>query len=82
MCDIWKGNHNLRQLKESDIMDLLFTLRKYQTGQVLMSGGEALLNPQFFQILRNSKKREDKNHLAFNGTHNSEKRRTFGELGG
>jgi MoaA/NifB/PqqE/SkfB family radical SAM enzyme len=50
MCDIWKGNHNLRQLGESDIRDLLHTFRKYQTRQVVMSGGEALLNPQFFRL--------------------------------
>lgn len=50
MCDIWKGNHNLRQLNESDIRDLLHTFRKYQTRQVVMSGGEALLNPHFFRF--------------------------------
>jgi MoaA/NifB/PqqE/SkfB family radical SAM enzyme len=50
MCDIWKGNHNLRQLKEEDIEDLLISLRKLGTQQVLMSGGEALLNPNFFRF--------------------------------
>src|ERR1700681_3713391 len=50
MCDIWKGNHNLRQLNESDISGLLNTFRKYQTRQVVMSGGEALLNPHFFRF--------------------------------
>ena len=58
MCDIWKGNHNLRQLDEKDISGLLHTFRKYQTGQVLMSGGEALLNPNFFrfcEILKSQK---------------------------
>jgi MoaA/NifB/PqqE/SkfB family radical SAM enzyme len=50
MCDIWKGNHNLRQLGEPDIRNLLQTFRKYQTQQVVMSGGEALLNPQFFRF--------------------------------
>src|SRR5258708_6349726 len=50
MCDIWKGNHNLRQLDESDIRGLLQTFRKYQTRQVVMSGGEALLNPHFFRF--------------------------------
>jgi Fe-coproporphyrin III synthase len=50
MCDIWKGNHNLRQLDEKDISGLLHTFRKYQTRQVLMSGGEALLNPNFFRF--------------------------------
>ncbi|MBS1662121.1 MAG: radical SAM protein [Bacteroidetes bacterium] len=50
MCDIWKGNHNLKQLKASDIEGLMGTLRRLGTQQVLMSGGEALLNPNFFQL--------------------------------
>src|ERR1700723_3518199 len=50
MCDIWKGNHNLRQLSEKDIEGLLGTLRSLGTRQVLMSGGEALLNPNFFRL--------------------------------
>ena len=50
MCDIWKGNHNLQQLSESDISGLLNTFRKYQTRQVVMSGGEALLNSNFFRF--------------------------------
>jgi Fe-coproporphyrin III synthase len=50
MCDIWKGNHNLRQLEEKDIRGLLTTLKKFQTRQLVMSGGEALLNPNFFRF--------------------------------
>jgi Fe-coproporphyrin III synthase len=50
MCDIWKGNHNLKQLDESDIQGLLTTLKKLQTQKVVMSGGEALLNPHFFRF--------------------------------
>ncbi|RNI38764.1 radical SAM protein [Hanamia caeni] len=50
MCDIWKGNHNLRQLNEQDIQRLLASLKKFGTRQVLMSGGEALLNPNFFRF--------------------------------
>src|SRR5450432_1118224 len=50
MCDIWKGNQNLKQLDESDIRGLLNTFKKYQTQQVVMSGGEALLNPNFFRF--------------------------------
>src|SRR5438874_9317038 len=50
MCDIWKGNQNLRQLYESDITGLLQTFTKYKTRQVVMSGGEALLNPHFFRF--------------------------------
>src|SRR5215813_7842155 len=48
MCDIWKGNANLKQLTEKDISGLLTSLRKFGTKQVVMSGGEALLNPNFF----------------------------------
>ena len=50
MCDIWKDNKNLKQLTEDDIIDLLVSLRKLGTQQVLMSGGEALLNPNFFRF--------------------------------
>ena len=50
MCDIWKGNHHLRQLTEKDVEGLLGSLRRYGTRQVLMSGGEALLNPNFFRL--------------------------------
>jgi Fe-coproporphyrin III synthase len=50
MCDIWKDNKNLMQLTESDIHNLLDSLQKLGTQQVLMSGGEALLNPNFFRF--------------------------------
>jgi Fe-coproporphyrin III synthase len=56
MCDIWKDNKNLKQLTEEDIQGLLLTLKKFGTREVVMSGGEALLNPKFFkfcEILRN-----------------------------
>jgi Fe-coproporphyrin III synthase len=50
MCDIWKDNKNLKQLTEADIKGLLVSLKKLGTQQVLMSGGEALLNPNFFRF--------------------------------
>ena len=50
MCDIWKDNKNLKQLTENDIKDLLVSLKKLGTQQILMSGGEALLNPNFFRF--------------------------------
>jgi MoaA/NifB/PqqE/SkfB family radical SAM enzyme len=50
MCDIWKGNHNLKQLTEADIEGLMDSLRRLGTRQVLMSGGEALLNHNFFRF--------------------------------
>lgn len=50
MCDIWKGNHHLKQLTEDDVGKLVDSLRRFGTRQVLMSGGEALLNPNFFRL--------------------------------
>lgn len=50
MCDIWKDNAHLKQLTEKDISGLLVSLKKLGTQQVLMSGGEALLNPNFFRF--------------------------------
>jgi Fe-coproporphyrin III synthase len=41
MCDIWKGNHHLRQLSGQDVEKLMGTLRSLGTRQVLMSGGDA-----------------------------------------
>jgi MoaA/NifB/PqqE/SkfB family radical SAM enzyme len=58
MCDIWKGNHNLKQLTEQDITGLLDSLRRLGTRQVLMSGGEALLNPNFFRFCAILKKED------------------------
>src|SRR6188768_2101212 len=50
MCDIWKDNKNLKQLTENDISGLLSALKKFGTREVLMSGGEALLNENFFRL--------------------------------
>ncbi len=50
MCDIWKDNGNLRQLTEDDVSDLMRVFKKWGTREVLMSGGEALLNPNFFRL--------------------------------
>lgn len=56
MCDIWKDNQNLKQLNEADVEKLIGSLRKLGTKQVLMSGGEALLNPKFFSLCEILKK--------------------------
>ena len=50
MCDIWKDNKNLKQLTEDDIRGLLGAFKKFGTKQVVLSGGEALLNPNFFRF--------------------------------
>lgn len=50
MCDIWKDNKNLKQLTEEDISSLLKAFMKFGTQRVVMSGGEALLNSNFFRF--------------------------------
>jgi MoaA/NifB/PqqE/SkfB family radical SAM enzyme len=67
MCDIWKGNQNLKQLTEDDISGLLSSLKKFETQQVLMSGGEALLNPNFFRFCEILKKEKIKISLLSTG---------------
>jgi MoaA/NifB/PqqE/SkfB family radical SAM enzyme len=67
MCDIWKGNHNLRQLEENDIRGLLNSLKKFHTKQVVMSGGEALLNPHFFRFCEILKQQDIKISLLSTG---------------
>lgn len=67
MCDIWKDNKNLKQLTEKDISDLLFSLKTLGTKQVLMSGGEALLNPNFFKLCQLIKKEKIKITLLSTG---------------
>jgi MoaA/NifB/PqqE/SkfB family radical SAM enzyme len=56
MCDIWKDNKNLKQLTEADVNGLLSSLKKFGTKQIVMSGGEALLNPNFFLLCAMLKK--------------------------
>jgi MoaA/NifB/PqqE/SkfB family radical SAM enzyme len=67
MCDIWKDNKNLKQLTEQDITGLLDSLKKFGTQQVVMSGGEALLNPNFFRLCAILKKEKIKITLLTTG---------------
>jgi MoaA/NifB/PqqE/SkfB family radical SAM enzyme len=67
MCDIWKGNQNLKQLQESDIRALLDSFKKFHTKQVVMSGGEALLNPDFFRFCEILKRQDIKISLLSTG---------------
>src|SRR4051812_46492133 len=50
MCDIWKGNKNAKQLTEDDVKNVLTSLKELDTKRVVMSGGEALLNKNFFRF--------------------------------
>src|SRR6266496_1435661 len=67
MCDIWKDNKNLKQLTEADIEGLLISLKKFGTQQVVMSGGEALLNPNFFRFCEILQKQNIKISLLSTG---------------
>ena len=67
MCDIWKGNKNLKQLTEADVRGLLSSLKKFGTKQVVMSGGEALLNQNFFGLCELLKKENIKVTLLSTG---------------
>jgi Fe-coproporphyrin III synthase len=67
MCDIWKDNKNLKQLTENDIKELLISLKKLGTQQVVMSGGEALLNPNFFRFCEILRKQDIKVSLLSTG---------------
>jgi MoaA/NifB/PqqE/SkfB family radical SAM enzyme len=50
MCDIWKGTGHTEQLSEADVQALLGSLKKLGTQWVVMSGGEALMNPNLFRL--------------------------------
>jgi Fe-coproporphyrin III synthase len=67
MCDIWKDNKNLKQLTEEDIRGLLDSLQRLGTQQVVMSGGEALLNPNFFRFCEILQKQNIKISLLSTG---------------
>src|SRR6202000_3063953 len=67
MCDIWKDNKNLKQLTEDDIKGLLVSLKNFGTKQVVMSGGEALLNINFFNLCSILKKQGIKVSLLSTG---------------
>jgi MoaA/NifB/PqqE/SkfB family radical SAM enzyme len=50
MCDIWKGNNNTKELSEKDIRGMLDSFKELNTKSVVMSGGEALMHPDFFRL--------------------------------
>lgn len=56
MCDIWKGNQQLKQLTERDVEKLTASLRQLGTKHVVFSGGEAILHENFFKFCEILKK--------------------------
>lgn len=67
MCDIWKGNKNAKQLTEEDIQNVLKSLKQLDTRRVVMSGGEALLNKNFFRFCEILKQKDIKITLLSTG---------------
>ncbi|MEP6673922.1 MAG: radical SAM protein [Ferruginibacter sp.] len=67
MCDIWKANQHLKQLNEEDVSGLISSLKNFGTKQVVFSGGEALLNPNFFRFCEMLKKEKFKITLLSTG---------------
>ena len=67
MCDIWKDNKNLKQLTPGDVSKLMVSLKKLDTRRVLMSGGEALLNKNFFKLCEILKREDIKITLLTTG---------------
>jgi len=67
MCDIWKGNKNAKQLTEEDIQKLLLSFKQLDTKRVVMSGGEALLNKNFFRFCEILKQKDIKITLLSTG---------------
>ncbi|HSH04187.1 MAG TPA: radical SAM protein [Anaerolineae bacterium] len=50
MCDIWLGNGRSTQLTRADIESLLISFSQLHTEWVVLSGGEALMNPRLFEF--------------------------------
>ena len=52
MCDIWKANKNKRILSEQEIRTLLPNLKRLRVKEIVLSGGEALMHPNLWSLIR------------------------------
>ncbi|HQQ97479.1 MAG TPA: radical SAM protein [Cyclobacteriaceae bacterium] len=50
MCDIWKANHEKREITENEILPHLDAFKKLGVRHVALSGGEALLHPNLWKL--------------------------------
>ena len=50
MCDIWRANHDRRQLSPDDVARHLDSLRKLGVRRVVLSGGEALMHQDLWSL--------------------------------
>jgi MoaA/NifB/PqqE/SkfB family radical SAM enzyme len=50
MCDIWKANHERRELTAADLEPHVESLRQWGTRRVVLSGGEALMHSNLWAL--------------------------------
>jgi Fe-coproporphyrin III synthase len=55
MCDIWKANHNKREIASEDLASHLDAFRKLGVKWVLLSGGEPLMHSNLWSFCRSLK---------------------------
>jgi MoaA/NifB/PqqE/SkfB family radical SAM enzyme len=52
MCDIWKANHEKREITPDALAPHLATFRKFNVRRVVLSGGEALLHSNLWEFCK------------------------------
>jgi Fe-coproporphyrin III synthase len=50
MCDIWKANHNKREISAEELDKHLGAFKTLKVKEVVLSGGEALLHSDFWRL--------------------------------
>src|ERR1700712_1582683 len=50
MCDIWKANHNKKEISAEELQKHLHQFRKLKVREVVFSGGEPLMHPNLWKL--------------------------------
>ncbi len=50
MCDIWKGNDKATSMSRKVLDSLLDSFKRLDTRWIVMTGGEAMMHPKFFEF--------------------------------
>src|SRR5215204_5109115 len=50
MCDIWKANHEKKELSAEEIERHLDAFQQLRIREVVLSGGEALMHPNLWKL--------------------------------
>jgi len=50
MCDIWKANHNKKEISAEELQKHLHHFKKLNVREVVFSGGEALMHPNLWRL--------------------------------